>query len=416
MQKNKTMKKVINILIGLLAPVLLFSQARIVFDGANITITNGAKLVLENSSPNALTVVSSGGIISEGANNDVLWYIGTNAASYVMPFISNGNPIPLSFTTSGAAGNGTFILSTYAGPDWNNSNYLPPTVTNIDRDGADNSSHVIDRFWQIQASGYTTNPSLSNLVFAYNENEWSETGNNIIEADLAAQSWNAATAAWSSPSGTDNPSANQVTVAAVAGPDLNNWWTLVDETSALPLTLLSFTAEKQNENAILKWTVAQQINVSYYEVQRSLNAVDFSAIGKVNAINANSNDNYTYTDALNNINSNTIYYRLRMVDIDGNFTYSPVKFISSFGIENNLIQVFPNPATSYFIIKFGSVVQGNYILAISDAAGKQVMTKQMGIAPNSTFYFHRGSDMAAGTYFISITGMKVKQTFTIVIQ
>ena len=413
----RCIKGFINVLITFFSPALLFGQAKIVFNGADIIISNNAKLVMQNPAPDALTVLSAGGIKSEGPGNDVLWNIGTNAASYVVPFISNGNPIPLSFTTSGGTGNGIFTLSTYAGPDWNNSNYLPPTVTNLDRDGADNSSHVIDRFWQVQASGYTTNPSLSNFVFSYNENEWSETGNNIIESDLTAQSWNAASAVWTSVTGIDNPSANEVIVAAVAGSDLNTWWTLVDEDYALPLTLLGFSAEKQNDNALLKWTVTQQINVSYYEIQRSINAVDFLPVGKVNAIyNTNSNNNYSYTDALNNINSNTIYYRLRMVDRDGKFAYSPVKFISLAGNESNLIQLFPNPATNYFIIKFGSVIQGNYIVTISDAAGKQVVTKQMEIAPNSTFYFHRGANMAAGTYFISITGMKSKHVFTIVLQ
>ncbi|MEO7045041.1 MAG: T9SS type A sorting domain-containing protein, partial [Ferruginibacter sp.] len=327
--------------------------------------------------------------------------------------------IPLSFNTSGATGNGTFMLNTYAGPDWKNSDYLPPTVTNVDRDGIDNSNHTIDRFWQIQTSGYVTNPSLTNLVFTYNENEWNETGNNIIEGNLTAQSWNNTSDTWvTSGASTDNTSENTVTVPSVAVEDVNSWWTLVDQDYVLPLTILNFSAEKQNTNAVLKWTVTQQINVNYYEVQRSINAVDFSPIGKVNAIsnNANSNNNYSYSDALNNINSNTIYYRLRMVDRDGKFVYSTIKFISLTGNESNLIQVFPNPATIYFIIKFGSVIQGNYILAISDAAGKKVMTKEMAIAPNSTFYFHRGTDMAAGTYFISITGMKVKHVFTIVIQ
>lgn len=410
------MKKIL-VLIALLNPSFLFCQARIVFNNANINITNGAKLVVQNSSPDAITVLSTGGIINEGAGNNVLWNIGTNAANYVVPFISNGNSIPVSFTTSGAIGNGSLMLGTYAGLNWQNSNYLPPTVTNVNRNGTDNSNYVIDRFWQIQASGYTTNPSLSNLVFAYNENEWNETGNNIIESNLTAQSWNNVSGTWSPVTGIDNPSNNEVTVPIVAGSDLNTWWTLADEDDALPLTLLSFSAEKQNENALLEWTVAQQINVSYYEVQRSINAVDFSPVGKVDAINsANSNKDYSYTDALNDINANTIYYRLRMVDIDGNFTYSSVKFISLAGTDNNLIQVFPNPATSYVIIKFGAIVQGNYVLAISNAAGKQVMMKQMEIAPNSTFYIHRGANMAAGTYFISISGMTVKQTFTIVLQ
>lgn len=412
------MKEAINILIGLLSPVLLFSQSRIVFNNANITIINGAKLVLQNSSPNALTVLSTGGIVIDGATSGVHWNIGTNASSYVVPFVSNSNPIPLSFNTSGATGNGLFILNTYAGSNWENSNYLPPTVTNVGRDGADNSNHTIDRFWQIQTSGYATNPSLTNLVFAYNENEWNETGNNIIEGNLTAQSWNNTSETWVSPgASTDNTSENTVTVPSVMGEDVNSWWTLVDQDYVLPLTILNFSAEKQNTNAVVKWTVTRQINVSYYEVQRSINAVDFFPIGKLNArINANLNNDYSYTDALDNINTNVAYYRLRMVDRDGKFTYSPVKFISLIGNESNLIQLFPNPATNYFIIKFGAVVQGRYILAISDASGKQVMAKQMAIAPNSTFYFHRGADMAAGTYFISLTGMKVKHVFTIVIQ
>ncbi|MEO7047147.1 MAG: hypothetical protein ABI091_17725, partial [Ferruginibacter sp.] len=139
------MKKVITILLGLLGPLLLLSQSRIIFNNANIEITNGAKLVLQNSLPNALTVLSAGGIVSDGAASNVLWNIGTNAATYVVPFISHGNSIPLSFNTSGATGNGSFMLNTYAGPAWKNSDYLPPTVTNVDRDGIDNSNHTIDR-------------------------------------------------------------------------------------------------------------------------------------------------------------------------------------------------------------------------------------------------------------------------------
>jgi hypothetical protein len=410
------MKKVINILIELFVPVLLFSQSRIVFNNATITITNGAKLVLQNSSPNALTILSTGGIVGKGPGAGVLWNIGANAANYVVPFISNGNSIPVSFTTSGATGTGSFTLNSYAGEDWKNSNYLPPTVTNVDYDGADNSNHIIDRFWEIQTSGYTTNPSLSNLVFGYNENEWNETGNNIIEGNLTAQSWNNTSGAWVSPGvSTDNTSTNRVTLPNVSSANLNAWWTLVDEAFPLPLTLLNFSAEKQNTNAILKWSVAQQINVSYYEVQRSINAVDFLPLAKVNAVN-NSNNNYSYTDVLNNITADIIYYRLLMVDRDGRFTYSPVKFISLTGGENKLIQVSPNPATNLVIMRFGAIAEGSYRLTILDAAGKRIMNKEIEVVPNSTFHFNRSTNMAAGTYFISVTGKNIKQVFTIVFQ
>ena len=411
------MKTIINVLVALLAPILGFSQARVLFNGADIIISNNAKLVVQNPAANALTVMSSGGVVSEGANNDVLWYIGANAANYTVPFIAKGNNIPVSFTTSNAAGNGFFVLSTYAGPNWQNSNYLPPTVTNINRDGVDNSNHVIDRFWQVNDSAYITSPSLTNLIFSYNENEWSEAGNNIIESGLTAQSWNAASATWTSITGTDNASANDVTVAAVAGSDLHAWWTLVDQDYALPLTLLSFSAEKQNENALLKWTVTQQINVSYYEVQRSINSVDFSPVGKVYTTNNTIlNNDYTYTDALNNINANAIYYRLRMVDRDGKFVYSPVRFISLIESNDKQIQLSPNPATSLVVIKFADVPAGSYQLTVLDATGKMVSTKKIEVAPYSTIYFHRNLNMASGTYFININGNNIKQTFPVIFQ
>ena len=403
------MKNLLTVLFVIILPLITFCQARIVFNGANILITNNANLVIDNPAPDAITVNTSGGLISEGTSNSLIWNIGANAASYTIPFISGSNNIPISFTTSGGAGNGMFTLSTYAGPDWKNSNYLPPTVTNVDRDGMDNSSHVIDRFWQINASGYTTNPSLSNLVFTYTDDEWNETGNNIIEANLTAQSWNDIAGIWITPVGTNNSSTNQVTVPIVTSSNLNNWWTLADDNYALPLTLISFTAEKQNENALLKWSVAGQINVKYYEVQRSINAVDFLPVAKVNAIG---NGNYSYTDALNNINANTIYYRLRMADIDGKFSYSPVRYISLSGYNNELIQVFPNPATALAIIRFGAVTEGAYQLSVFNAEGKEILVQKIEVTPNSTFYFQR-NNMAAGTYFFKITGKNIKEAFTI---
>ncbi|MEO7046864.1 MAG: T9SS type A sorting domain-containing protein [Ferruginibacter sp.] len=410
--------KNILLILSCLTPAVVFGQARLVFNGADVSIINTAKLVIQNPAPAALTVMSGGGVINTGADNDIVWNIGNNAATYTVPFISNGNAIPVSFTTSGATGNGSLLLGTYAGPDWKNSSYLPPTVTNVNRSGADNSSYIIDRFWQIQPLGYSTNPSLSNLVFTYNKNEWNETGNTIIETEMNAQSWNATTGAWTFPgTGTDDAASNTLTVPMVNGTDLNAWWTLVDQASALPLTLLNLSVQKQNDNAILKWLVTNEVNVSYYEIQRSVNGIDFSAIEKLSAFNnGNINNNYSYSDPLSALHSNTVYYRLRMVDTDGKFSYSPVRTVSLTANEDMSIQASPNPVTNILLLRFGAVPAGMYRILITDAAGKKVLYKQVQATPNSVLYFNRPTNMAAGTYFITVSGENIQKTFTIIFQ
>ena len=222
------MKLLLIILLIVFLRVPLFSQQRIVFNGATLTISNAGVLVIDNPAPDALTVVGSGGISSEGPNNNLVWNIGEQAASYQVPFISSGTPIPVLFTTSGAAGNGHFILSTYAGSNWQNSNYLPPTVTNVNAGGTDNSNHVIDRFWQINPYGYTVQPTLSGVSFSYKENEWQESGNSIIEPSLEAQNWDNISGSWlNPPMSTDDPVENQVNIASINQSVLYPWWTLV---------------------------------------------------------------------------------------------------------------------------------------------------------------------------------------------
>jgi hypothetical protein len=67
-------------------------------------------------------------------------------------------------------------------------------------------------------------------------------------------------------------------------------------------------------------------------------------------------------------------------------------------------------------MRFGAIAEGSYRLTILDAAGKRIMNKEIEVVPNSTFHFNRSTNLAAGTYFISVTGKNIKQVFTIVFQ
>ena len=93
--------------------------------------------------------------------------------------------------------------------------------------------------------------------------------------------------------------------------------------------------------------------------------VEFNSITSVNAFYSNTTHTYTAVDLNSYFGKN--FYRLKIVDTDGRFTYSPVIKIS-FESKNN-ISIFPNPANNVFVI--GGM--NNLInLQLFDRAGKKV--------------------------------------------
>jgi hypothetical protein len=116
----------------------------------------------------------------------------------------------------------------------------------------------------------------------------------------------------------------------------------------LPVTWLFFRGHERGEDAELNWATATEINTSYYGVERSLDAVNFTEIARVSAAgNASGQTNYNYLDknALR-IDTRYIYYRLRQVDIDGRYIYSNVILIAVSKDREESVKVYPNPFTS----------------------------------------------------------------------
>ena len=144
----------------------------------------------------------------------------------------------------------------------------------------------------------------------------------------------------------------------------------------LPVTILSFNASYESANNVkVKWTTTDEINASYFEVERSSDGISFMGIAQVNAsVSGNPIHTYGINDQLININSNIVYYRLRIVDMSGKFTYSrviPVKLDQPV----NIISVYPNPADNYVILNLFAEKPGNGMLRLIDNGGKQIMTK-----------------------------------------
>lgn len=102
---------------------------------------------------------------------------------------------------------------------------------------------------------------------------------------------------------------------------------------------------------LLNWQTAAEINLSYFNVQRSVNGKDFINTGIAKASNKNYNE-YSFTDVQLPISTTTpltIYYRLESVDNDGRKQYSEVKQVQINGLTNKQINVYPNPAKEYIM-------------------------------------------------------------------
>ena len=155
------------------------------------------------------------------------------------------------------------------------------------------------------------------------------------------------------------------------------------ETIILPINLKSFSAKQYTENAaILNWTSLSEINASYYEVQRSIDRVDWNFVGQVKAKGSEFvgadyeliDDNLPLTGRTNDV---IYYYRLKMVDLDGAVDYSAVEAVSFDGLAKGSLFVYPNPTADEVFVSLENVADLGGQVAILDRSGKMVHSQQL---------------------------------------
>ena len=135
----------------------------------------------------------------------------------------------------------------------------------------------------------------------------------------------------------------------------------------VPVRIISYTITANNNREIRNdWRVGAEINTSHYIIQRSMDGKDFLSVGEVAARGLNS---YSFTDKVSNdILQHTVYYRLKIFDKDGMFTYSDVKQITR-NEKQETISMYPNPARDMVNIDCSDASN----LLIMDALGKTII-------------------------------------------
>ncbi|UAY52714.1 T9SS type A sorting domain-containing protein [Ferruginibacter albus] len=190
--------------------------------------------------------------------------------------------------------------------------------------------------------------------------------------------------------GNDNNSSSlEVTASPEGGP--------------LPVTLISFAANAAASTVQLDWKVGAEINLSHYELERSVDGITFTKIASVVAAKRSL---YNYSDALVNMVADKIYYRLKMVNNDGTFTYSQIRQVASKD-KNVSIKIYPNPIQreQALNVELGGLIAGQYNISMISSHGAIVKSMNFKISNSgSAQLVVMTSNLAAGAYTVSIKG------------
>ncbi|MFZ1784952.1 MAG: S8 family serine peptidase [Ferruginibacter sp.] len=175
----------------------------------------------------------------------------------------------------------------------------------------------------------------------------------------------------------------------------------------LPVSLLSFEAVKQNKKVLLQWITENELNADIYIVERSTDGINYAGIGTVNAYNTNNRSSYNFTDLLPIPGLN--FYRLKMMDKNATFSYSPVRKIDFISTADDFT-VYPNPVKDGRLTIASSGNINNAVLY--DAAGRMIKTFRLSGRSNTLDL----SGVSPGTYQLRMFTENAIQTAKIIIQ
>jgi len=323
----------------------------------------------------ASTAVSYTG--ADNANNVDGYLRKSGTASFIFPVGSNGHYGPFAAAADGTTGAyfhadpNSAVVPNPAGGSYPPLPAGAPFSTSSKGSGVTSVSSV--EYWDIDGSGST------NVTLTWNAGSGvgTLTGNTLSQLTIVG--WDgskwvnipSAVDATSALGGSSSLTAGSITTSASITPDTYTAYTLGYTGAILPVTLLSFTAIKESSAVKLNWETTNEVNFSRFEIQYSTpNQGDWTVIGTVPSTIASTLNNYysfTHANPAKGIN----LYRLKMIDLDGKYTYSSVCQISF--DSNNGTVIYPNPASDYINIQTDNpgAIRG---AKLSDWNGKTLMS------------------------------------------
>jgi hypothetical protein len=164
----------------------------------------------------------------------------------------------------------------------------------------------------------------------------------------------------------------------------------------LPVKLSSFTSSVNNCVVNLNWTALSESDFKDYEVQYSNDGASFHTIADIAASNPNTNENYSYQHT--NPQQGKLFYRLKMVDLDGHVEYSKT-IAMKLDCSKAQLLVYPNPVIDILNVNITNL-QGVMTAKLFDNNGKLIYTGKMMSGSNTI----NMSTCPKGMYLLQLIG------------
>ena len=175
----------------------------------------------------------------------------------------------------------------------------------------------------------------------------------------------------------------------------------IGSTGGLPILFSEVSATAINSSIRTQWQSSNEINTDYFNIEHSVDGINFTTIGKITAVGSGAN-RYQFTDLtpLNGLN----YYRIQSIDKDGSINTSKV-VTASIAKADLDFSIYPNPVKSSLFVNLAKTTSANYRLRIMNLTGIAVFNKSVVNAINSTITLPV-SNLAAGVYFLELTDVQ----------
>ncbi|HEY0678153.1 MAG TPA: T9SS type A sorting domain-containing protein [Chitinophagaceae bacterium] len=166
----------------------------------------------------------------------------------------------------------------------------------------------------------------------------------------------------------------------------------------LPLQLISFTVTCNGGTATLQWVTEMEVNTKHFIIEKSDDGVNWQPAA-TKAAEGNGNQ-HLYSAAVPNAGYS--YFRLKMEDIDGKFTYSPVRKASC--NTGHLFTIGPNPTKGKLQISVTSNTADHAIINVADMNGRIILAREWQIQKGRNSQAIDLSKISPATYMVTIRG------------
>lgn len=173
------------------------------------------------------------------------------------------------------------------------------------------------------------------------------------------------------------------------------------EFDALPIELLSFTANSLENEILLRWSTASESNNSHFVIERSTNSEIFESIGIVQgAGNSSELKNYYFNDP--NPYSGDNYYRIRQVDFSGTYDFSEIVSVPFEQVDKLELNIYPNPVGQNEILRLAisGISDRSGTITLYNSQGQLLVEKEINVHTRS-FEWQLPS-IPKGIYFIEL--------------